>query len=283
LPSEIHNKNGNVIVRVLNLNNVVVSDKSVDIIISEFGSVFDVVVVAGSGVHKAIEAESIIARLPYSAISELNGTSVKGHGNELLLVSYNGVKCLMFTGRFHLYEGNSLESVVMPCLLANRLKIGNAVLTNAAGGLHPLLNAGDVMLIESMVNFTQHTILQDNHTMPSFKLQEDWKNRTEASCLRNGVRLRSGVYVSLTGPCYETKAEVRMYRKIGDAIGMSTIHEYYAASQLGMNVIACSMITNTLTDTASQEVTHDEVLQVASIARHEMGVFIKTACLATQK
>lgn len=268
----------------IHINTFTSVQDSADIIRQEFGGDIEVVVIAGSGVYKAISEQSIVNRLPYAKVPALTTTSVQGHGSDVLLVRFGSKNVLVFTGRFHYYEGNAIEQVVAPIRIASLLGIQQTVLTNAAGGLNPAFKAGDVMLINDVVNMTGLTLSDTKRfARQDTKVVRDWYDETESYCLARGVKVLSGSYVALTGPCYETRAEVRYYRKSADAIGMSTIHEYQFATMCGMNVLSCSMITNTLTDTTVQIVTHNEVLETAERARGKMSVVIEAACANAPK
>ncbi|MBL7999610.1 MAG: purine-nucleoside phosphorylase [Candidatus Kapabacteria bacterium] len=243
----------------------------------------DVMLIAGSGIMSAFTEQSIVQRIPYSAFEGLPQTGVAGHVPELMVMelgdSSSLKRILVFGGRFHLYEGYSVDIATAPIHIASHLGIRNCILTNAAGGLNPHYSTGDLMLIDDLINMSGIPVLDigvgdmaiiDNQS-------KAWGNRVELSLCSSGIAIWRGTYVAVSGPSYETRAEVRMYRKMADAIGMSTLHEWRSAQMQGMNVCGCSMITNTLSDTARQSVTHGEVLEATRAAQNKIAMFVVAA------
>jgi purine-nucleoside phosphorylase len=242
----------------------------------------DVAFVAGSGIGEALEnCGEILLKVPYSDIPGFKTSGALGHKNEVLLVRAGTKTALVFSGRFHLYEGFSPEDVVANVAISNLLKISNVILTNAAGGLNPLFKTGDIMLIDDVVNFTFRSF--KNSGSDVFKNRgemflKNWRENIGRNLTEQKIGFKTGTYLSVTGPNYETPAEIRAFRRMGaDAVGMSTVHEAQFAALLGMNVAGCSLITNTLQETASQQVTHDEVLEAALAGRKSIAAFFTSA------
>jgi purine-nucleoside phosphorylase len=244
-----------------------------------------IAIIAGSGLMDSLKDIEISQSISYSSTGILPDPSVEGHQKELLLARYNNHKILIFSGRFHLYEGYSPLETAYPIILAYYLGIKNIILTNAAGGVSHKLDAGDLMLIDDLIdltykkyyhNFSLNGIASKLHQDSAF--DKNWINSTENKMLSMKTPFKKGVYTQVTGPNYETRAEIRMLRKISsDAVGMSTGIEAQFASALGMNCIAGSMITNKSSDIVKKEVTHKEVLQTAEDAAWKMRNFIYSA------
>jgi purine-nucleoside phosphorylase len=210
----------------------------------------------------------------YRDIPNVPGASVEGHAGELVAGTIRGTPALILSGRAHPYEGFSQRESTL--LLRAVLALGprTLVLTNAAGGLHPDFEPGDVMLITDHLNLSgDNPLLGPNLDRfgPRFPpLTDAYEPRLRAAALeaagRTGVELRQGVYVMLSGPSYETRAEMRMLRSLGaDAVGMSTAHETIVARHAGVEVLAFSLITNKATDDVETGATHDEVIAMGRV------------------
>ncbi|MES2765863.1 MAG: purine-nucleoside phosphorylase [Bacteroidota bacterium] len=238
--------------------------------------------VAGSGIGEALaDCGEILQRIPYNEIPHFKTSGALGHKNEILLLKTGFKNVLVFSGRFHLYEGFSLDEVVANIAVSHLLKIKNIILTNAAGGLQPGFKTGDIMLIDDLVNFTfrnfKRNSAEDFKNSGGYFLKS-WRENIARNLTEKKIGFREGTYLSVTGPNYETPAEIGAFRKIGaQAVGMSTIHEAQFAAILGMNIAGCSLITNTLHETASSKVTHDEVLEAAMNGRKSIAGFFKSA------
>jgi purine-nucleoside phosphorylase len=192
-----------------------------------------------------------------------------------------GRRVMMFCGRTHLYEGVAPDVTTAPLRVAAAHGARHAIITNACGGLHPLFRTGDVMIASDLIDWTFLPQPEHVRTPRPFILDDRWGQLAEHRALERGVAVRRGTYMQVTGPSYETRAEIRMARRLGaDTIGMSTGHEARAACALGMNVIVCSVISNTLSDTQRIAVTHDEVLQAQQQARERVRNVIE-ACIET--
>lgn len=207
-------------------------------------------------------------------------TGVAGHSGRLALYNRTGGAVLVSFGRRHLYEGVGSDEVTTMIRTAAALGVRTCILTNAAGGLNPLLQSGDVMMIEGMIGLLLGSRAVLGARAGSEGEGEEERSRDEThrpvlaahyhsaildAAWRRGMPLRAGVYASLSGPSYETRAEIRMLRSMGaHAVGMSTFLEAAAAAREGMEVVAFSLITNTLTDTLVRPLGHDEVIDVGA-------------------
>jgi purine-nucleoside phosphorylase len=190
------------------------------------------------------------------------------HNKVVYTCNLNGTGLLVFKGRQHFYEGHSFESLTSGITLASEMGVKNILITNAAGGLNGNFEEGDLMLINSHINFLDKI----NHKRTSFPYSKDLKNKFLNVSNKMKVKVHEGVYGYYPGPAYETCGEIRFQKKIGlDAAGMSTIPEVYAARELGINVIAVSVITNLLKENIPQHTSHDEVLLIAKRASEKLN------------
>ena len=235
-----------------------------------------IVLVLGSGLGGVVELldPEPQVRIPYRDIPHVPGAAVEGHAGELVAGTVNGTPVLILSGRAHPYEGYSHREATL--LLRAVLALGprTLVVTNAAGGLNPAFDPGDVMLITDHLNLAgDNPLLGPNLDRfgPRFPPMTDaYDPRLRAAALdaarRTGTGLREGVYVMLSGPSYETRAEMRMLRGLGaDAVGMSTAHETIVARHASVDVLGFSLITNKATDDVEAGATHEEVIEVGRI------------------
>lgn len=232
--------------------------------------------VLGSGLGGVVEllgAEPRL-RIPYRDIPNVPGSEVEGHAGELVVGRAAGATVLVLSGRTHPYEGWSHRQATLLLRAALTLGISTLVLTNAAGGVNPEFEPGDVMLISDTINLSgENPLLGPNLDRfgPRFLAMADaWdadlRVAARAAAERAGVTLREGVYLMLSGPSYETRAELRMLRGLGaDAVGMSTVHELLVARHMGVRVLGFSLVTNKATPDMQGEVTHEEVLAMGPI------------------
>lgn len=235
-----------------------------------------IVAVLGSGLGGVVELldPEPRATVSYRDIPHVAGAAVEGHAGELVAGTVGGVPALILSGRAHPYEGYSHREATL--LLRSVLALGPevVVLTNAAGGLNPAFEPGDVMLIADHLNLSgDNPLLGPNLDRfgPRFPPMTDaydpaLRAAARQSAERTGVALREGVYVMLSGPSYETRAEMRMLRTLGgDAVGMSTAHEVIVSRHASRRVLAFSLITNKATDDVETGATHEEVIEVGRI------------------
>ena len=240
-----------------------------------------IVVVLGSGLGDVVDLldEAPRVRMPYRDIPNVPGASVEGHAGELVTGLVRGIPTVVLSGRVHPYEGYSQREVTLLLRAVLALGVETVVLTNAAGGLDPDYDPGDVMLIADHLNLSgDNPLLGPNLDrfgvrFPPLLDAYDPGLRASAreSAGRTGVSLREGVYVMLAGPSYETRAEMRMLRKLGgDAVGMSTAHETIVARHALRRVLAFSLITNKATDDVDAGATHDEVIEMGRVGAERL-------------
>jgi purine-nucleoside phosphorylase len=225
------------------------------------------------GVVDLLDPEPRVA-VPYHDLPNVPGSEVAGHAGTLVAGLADGRPILLLSGRAHPYEGWSHRQSTLLLRACLTLGIRTVVLTNAAGGINPAFEPGDVMLITDTINLSgENPLLGPNLDSlgPRFVAMTDaldrgLRDRALAAAQRAGVELRQGVYLMLSGPAYETRAELRMLRTLGaDAVGMSTVHELMVARHQGARVLGFSLITNKATPDMEGEVTHEEVLEMGPI------------------
>jgi purine-nucleoside phosphorylase len=212
--------------------------------------------------------------LPYRDIPNVPGAAVEGHAGELVAGSVHGVPTVILSGRAHPYEGYSHREATLLLRAVLALGVETIVVTNAAGGLNPEYEPGDVMLITDHINLSgDNPLLGPNLDRfgPRFPpLTDAYDPALRAQALeaagRTGIALRQGVYIMLAGPSYETRAEMRMLRMLGaDAVGMSTAHEVIAARHAERRVLGLSVITNKATDAVETGASHAEVIEMGRV------------------
>ncbi len=227
--------------------------------------------VLGSGLGAFAEGLSERTAISYDKIPNFPVPSgVVGHAGELVLGSVGATPVVVLSGRIHYYEGRPMSDVVFPARVLARLGVKAVLLTNAAGGVRLSFRPGDLMLITDHVNaLGTNPLVGGNEEalgprFPDMSVVYDAKLRSaiKAEARRLRIPLRQGVYVSLTGPSYETPAEIRLWRKLGvDAVGMSTVPEAIALRHAGVRVAGISTITNMAAGILKKPLNHVEVLE----------------------
>src|SRR5687768_655229 len=236
-------------------------------------------IILGSGLGALADEVEARASIPYPDIPGFAESSVEGHAGRLVLGTLEGVNVVVMQGRLHYYEGFDLHQVTFPVRVIKELGAHTLIVTNAAGGLNPDFEAGDLMLIEDHINLLGwggHNPLMgpnDPALGPRFPAMNpaydpDLIRIAEKAGAECNVPLRRGVYILVAGPNYETRAELRLLRQWGaDAVGMSTVHETLVARHGGMKVLGISNITNMALADSDEPVNHEEVLAVAEKSR----------------
>lgn len=254
-------------------------DEAADYIRSHTRRQARVGLVLGSGLSPLAAQIEDAEAIPYADIPHFPVSTVAGHAGRLVLGLLAGAPVCAMQGRFHYYEGYTLQHVTLPVRVMKQLGIQTLILTNAAGGLNPAFAVGDLMLIEDHINFMgmsgANPLMGPNldEIGPRFPAAnrtytQRLRDLAQAVAAREKLPLRRGVYIALSGPSFETPAEVRMLRTLGaDAVGMSTAPEALVAHHAGMDVLAVSTITNTAIDTldAAGEPSHEEVTTAGAL------------------
>jgi purine-nucleoside phosphorylase len=239
-----------------------------------------VALVLGSGLAGVAEAVTDSTEIGYSDIPHFVGSTVEGHEGKLIVGLLGGVSALIMKGRFHFYEGYSMEEVTLPIRVFAVLGIQSLVLTNAAGGISSHLSPGDLMLITDHINLMGDNPLRgpnEKRFGPRFPDMTEvyapsLRDLARQTAKEAGITLSEGVYAAVRGPMYETPAEIRMLAAVGaDAVGMSTVPEAIVARHGRMSVLAVSCITNSAAGLVSKEVNHNEVIEVGARAAADLS------------
>ncbi len=242
--------------------------------------------VLGSGLTPLAESIVPIATFNYQELPGFFCSTVVGHAGSLVLGKLNGVDVACLNGRVHHYEGANRAQIAAPIRLLKLLGCHSVVITNAAGGINPTYKPGGVAIVADQINFSfEHPLLGPNSEeygtrFPSMENAFDGALRTlfheKAKSL--GMDLPEGIYIGVSGPSYETPAEVRMYRSFGaDLVGMSTVNEVIVARHCGLKVVVLSAIANLAVGLTSQIVTHQDVLVFGKVAAASMQRLIMAA------
>jgi purine-nucleoside phosphorylase len=240
-----------------------------------------VAIVLGTGLGDLAAQLDDARAVPFALVPGLCGTSVPGHRGQLLHGAWAGQTVLVFAGRLHGYEGHPWRSVVQPIHAARELGAHVLLLTNAAGGIRDDLGPGSLMAVRDHVDGTHAWWWRRpgpggvGPRRPSPYSQYLF-TRLFAAARRLDIELAAGVYAQVTGPCYETKAEIRALARCGvDAVGMSTAREVEAGHELGMLCAALSCITNRAAGLSDGPLQHDEVLAAAAQQRQRLTQLIE--------
>jgi purine-nucleoside phosphorylase len=231
--------------------------------------------VLGSGFHGVADRVRVETRIPYAKLPGIPRPSVPGHAGELLVGTLEGVEVAILSGRAHFYEGHDLGEVTFAVRTMAAWGIKDLVLTNAAGGINRRFRPGDLMMLKDHINFIGANPLRGpaepgltRFLDMSRAYDPELRSLMKKAGKRAGLTLREGVYLAVSGPSYETPAEVRAFGRLGaDAVGMSTVAEAIVARQCGMRVAGLSCITNLAAGVGKQELSHHEVLETAESVR----------------
>lgn len=242
--------------------------------------------ILGSGLGSIAEKLENATIIPYTDIPGFHGTSIEGHAGKLFVGRFQGVATAILQGRFHYYEGHSMEDVALPARTLCALGIGALILTNAAGGINTRYRPGDLMLIEDQLNLMGDNPLRGPPVAelgPRFPDLSEPYDRGLLLTLRKcadelSIPLHEGVYGGLAGPSYETPAEVRMLRALGaDAVGMSTVPECIAANHMGVKVAGISCVTNLAAGLSPRKLTHREVIENSTLGALKLRNLLELA------
>jgi purine-nucleoside phosphorylase len=237
-------------------------------------------IILGSGLGDLAAEIEGGGRLPFATIPGFAKSTAAGHRGELVCGFLNKIPIIALAGRLHCYEGWSIEQVTFPVKLLATLGIKQLIVSNAAGGLRPHFQVGDLLVIRDHINwipcrqYSQTTLSQPaRSTTPYCPLLA---KTALAAGRQEDMPMHEGTYLATLGPTYETRAEYRMMRRIGaDCVGMSTVPEVLEAQRQGMRVLALSMISNVARPDACEETDHQEVLDAGKIAAPRMRAVVQ--------
>jgi len=239
--------------------------------------------VLGSGFNHVLRELDVDAAIPYAKLPEFPKPGVAGHDGKLFVGHLGGTPVLVLGGRAHFYEGHPMAAVTFPVRALAAFGIRDLLLTNAAGGINHRFRPGDFMVLTDHINLMGANPLRGAAApgLPRFvdltRAYDDGLNRLLRKAARRcGLRLQAGVYLAVSGPSYETPAEIRAFARLGaDAVGMSTVPEAIVARQCGLNVAAVSCITNLAAGRSRQALSHAEVLETGEKVKHLATLLLK--------
>jgi len=259
--------------------------EAVSFIRRKTGVDYSVGIVLGTGLGALVKEIDIDFSLDYSDIPNFPVSTVETHHGKLIFGTLSGKNVVAMQGRFHFYEGYSMEKIVFPIRVMKHLGVKTLGITNACGGLNPGYRKGDIMLIDDHINLLGGNPLigpNDPDIGPRFPdLCAPYSPRilalAEEIALNQGIKLQRGVYVALSGPCLETRAEYRMLRILGaDVVGMSTVPEVIAAVHQGTEVFGMSIITDECFPDCLKAVSIEEIIEVSNHAEPKMTSIFKS-------
>jgi purine-nucleoside phosphorylase len=240
-------------------------------------------VILGSGLGNVVDALEIETAIPYSEIPGAKASTVVGHQGRMILARANQTPVVVMQGRIHFYEGHEMPEVMFLSRVIGRLGIKQLIVTNAAGGINTKFQAGDLMLISDHINLMGENPLRGPNVdelgvrFPDMSEAYPASLREQAKEVARslGQLVQEGVYLALSGPSYETPAEIRAFRTLGaDAVGMSTVPEVIAMSQMGIPVLGISCITNMAAGILNQKLTHQEVMDTTARVQNDFTALV---------
>jgi purine-nucleoside phosphorylase len=236
-------------------------------------------IILGSGLGNLANQIEADLEIPYGEIPHFPISTVEGHKGRLIFGQLGGKQVLVMAGRFHFYEGYTAQQVAYPVRVMRMLGVETLLLSNAAGGVQDKMQVGDLMIINDHISlFTINPLLGKNEDALGTRFPDmsepyskDLIQKVQGIASENNITLKQGVYLGVTGPTFETRAEYRLIHVLGgDAVGMSTVQETIAAKHCGMDVFAISVITDIGIREEENTITHEEVLQAAKDAEPKL-------------
>jgi len=243
-----------------------------------------VALVLGSGLGAFADDLEDATAIPYEEIPGFARSTVEGHVGRMVLGKIEDVPVAVMQGRFHYYEGYSFEEVTFPIRTLALLGVKSMVLTNAAGGINVAFDQGALMIISDHLNLMGANPLRGPHDLRfgqrfpdmSEVYSHDYQEIAVAEAHAMGLELRRGIYAALSGPSYETPAEIRMLRTLGaDAVGMSTVPEATTARQMGVKILGISCITNMAAGVIGEPINHQEVIETGERVRDTLKELLR--------
>ena len=229
-------------------------------------------VILGSGLGEYTEALRITHTIPYSDIPSFPQSTVEGHSGALIFGILENRTIMVFSGRFHFYEGYEIDETVIPVRLTYAFGADKLLISNAAGGINLSYNVGDLMVIDNIIRPHRRMMQQSSKWHWNMKSYSDI---AFTSAIKLGLTVHRGNYLYVFGPNYETKAEIHAYRIMGgDAVGMSTAAELMEATRLGLPVVGISVITNAAAGITGEALNHDEVKVAASTRKEDFALLV---------
>ncbi len=265
-----------------NLSNK--TNETLAVIREKTNATYEVGIILGTGLGGLVDEIDIDFEIDYSELPHFVLSTVESHKGKLIFGTLNGKNVVVMQGRFHYYEGYSMQEIAYPVRVMKMLGVETLLVSNACGGMNPLYRRGDLMIIHDHIN-----LLGDNPLIG--KNEDEFGTRfpdmsepysyelidfAEDIALENKIKLHKGTYVAVPGPNLETRAEYRFLRTIGaDVVGMSTIPENIVANHMGMKVFGMSIVTDECFPDSLKPIVLAEILEAAKVAEPKMTIIMK--------
>lgn len=241
---------------------------------NDFPDQIDAAVILGSGLGSFGDHIQNAITIPYGEIPDFPQSTVEGHSGALIFGEVEGETTLAFSGRFHHYEGHGFSKTVLPVQLAKAFEVEKLIISNAAGGINLRYRVGDLMIIDSIIK--QYVMVSEPALQTWDSNFEHYAQQVKQIARNLGIETQMGTYLYVKGPNYESKAEIRAFRKMGgDAVGMSTAPELTEAAKLGVKTAAVSLITNAAAGVTGAKLDHSEVEQAANKKKEVFARLVK--------
>ena len=240
-------------------------------------------IILGTGLNNLVDSLEIIKSISYENIPEFPKSTVEGHEGNLIFAKINNIVVMVMQGRFHYYEGYSMNEVTLPIRLMKILDVEKVILSNAAGGMNSKFKIGDIMIINDHINLAPSPLIGKNISELGTRFpdmsepyNQEMIESAEIIFNENEICFHKGTYVCVTGPNLETPAEYKFLKIIGgDAVGMSTVPEVIVARHMNMQCFAISVITDLGIEGKIEKVTHEEIQEAAKKAQPNLMTLIK--------
>lgn len=243
----------------------------------------EIAIILGSGLGSFCDNLQGIS-IKYTDIPDFPKSTVEGHKGELLFCEIDNKKCVIMQGRFHIYEGYSMKEATYPIKIFKKLGVKTLIITNASGALHKEINIGDIVLMKDHINFmgTNPLIGKNDDSLgvrfPDMSecYSKELRQKAHLSAQELGLSLKEGVYVAVTGPSYETPAEVKAYGMLGgDIVGMSSAPEAITANYMGIKILGLSLATNYAAGVTENKPNHQEVLEIGRLSAEKLSNLVR--------
>lgn len=260
------------------------TNQTIEAIREKTNDSYEVGIILGTGLGGLVEEIDVDFEIDYSELPHFVLSTVEFHKGKLIFGTLNGKNVIAMQGRFHYYEGYSMQEITYPVRVMKRLGVETLIVSNACGGLNPLYRRGDLMIMHDQINLLGDNPLigkNEDEFGPRFPdMSEPYNYKlidlAEDIALENKIKLQKGTYVAVPGPNLETKAEYRFLRTIGaDVVGMSTVPENIVANHMSMRVFGMSIITDECFPDSLKPIIIDDILAAAKIAEPKMTIIIK--------
>ena len=266
------------------INLIEKTNQTISAIREKTSNSYEVGIILGTGLGGLVNEIDIDFEIDYSDLPNFVQSTVEFHKGKLIFGTLNGKNVIVMQGRFHYYEGYSMQEITYPVRVMKKLGVETLLVSNACGGLNPLYRRGDLMIMHDQINLLGDNPLigkNEDEFGPRFPDMSEPYNYelieyAEDIALENKIKLQKGTYVAVPGPNLETKAEYRFLRTIGaDVVGMSTVPENIVANHMGIKVFGMSIITDECFPDSLKPINIDDILEAAKVAEPKMTIIMK--------